>query len=174
MDEEEAESITNRALAPMSEGTVKGRAAGIGPGQPDDLRADELLTILSLAGFVGSLRMDILNLGATPTADLYPTNGAGGAGFGRLFGESYLRSYMTSVIDGVICTFNSSGGTIQFKDATGVPLDEPYDFIVPMPQPLFIPLGIPVNVLGGFTAQVHATPPGNGVGFTVLFRGLTT
>ncbi len=90
-----------------------------------------------------------------PPGDYYPTDGAGGHGAGALFAESDLRTTSRCYLDAILCTFNSSGGTITIKDANGFVIRS-FDVTVPMPQPLEIRLGIPINVLGGFTCAATA------------------
>lgn len=69
------DSITNALLANMAQATIKGRAAGAGTGDPTDLTAAQVKTILAIApsdvtGFDTQVRTSRLDQMAAPTADV--------------------------------------------------------------------------------------------------------
>ncbi len=49
------DAVTNAKLANMAQATVKGRAVGAGTGDPADLTAEELVTLINTADGAGSL-----------------------------------------------------------------------------------------------------------------------
>ncbi len=99
-----------------------------------------------------------------PPGDYYPTNGYGGHGTGALFAESDLRKTSLCYLDGMLCTFNSSGGTFTIKDANGFEIRS-FEVTVPMPQPLEIRFGIPIAVYGGFTCSATSVYGIAGIAF---------
>ena len=69
------DSVANAALANMAQGTVKGRASGAGTGDPTDLSAAQVKTILAIVpgdvtGFDTQVRTSRLDQMAAPTADV--------------------------------------------------------------------------------------------------------
>lgn len=70
-----SDSVTNTLLANMAQATIKGRAAGAGTGDPTDLSAAQVKTILALVpgdvtGFDTQVRTSQLDQMAPPTADV--------------------------------------------------------------------------------------------------------
>ena len=148
-------------------GVLFGRLPGSDLDKPAYLDAADVLTILNAQSAAGSKWMDLDQIGTGTTGDRYPTDGRGGTGAGDLLNQSDLRLSESWIIDGVLARFNSSGFTLTLKDALGVTIGNPIDFITPMPQPHDIQLGIPLTVLGGFTGEITA-PLGGSV--SILYR----
>lgn len=93
-------SVANSALADMAEATIKGRAAGAGPGVPGNLTAAQLRTIIG-------------NFGAA-VAGLTPASGGGTVNFLRADGA------WASPGDIVLATQQATASGTQF-DFTGLP-----------------------------------------------------
>lgn len=152
-------------------GLVLGTPLGSSLKEPEWLDAEDLLTIINSEGQAGSGYMFVQQLVPGQTPDLYPTDFVGNTSSGDLFNESVLRTASLTYIDWVVCYFNSSGVDLTLKDANGDAIVPDIDFVTPMPQPFSLRLGIPVPVVGGFTASADAAVGG---GFMIGFRVLET
>jgi len=62
------DSITNALLASMAQATIKGRASGAGTGNPTDLSAAQVITLLGLAAIATSGSASDLSAGTVPAA----------------------------------------------------------------------------------------------------------
>jgi hypothetical protein len=105
-------AIDNTKLADMAQSTIKGRAAGAGTGDPTDLTAAQVKTLLALTA------ADISNLGAaqtyTPVLDstgTAPTLGTGGAIAGRYIQIGKLVKWSVIIIIGT--GFTAGTGTYR-------------------------------------------------------------
>jgi len=117
--------VTNTLLADMAQATVKGRASGAGTGDPTDLTAAQLITILLAADGSGSLLdADFLD-GQQGTFYLDRANHTGANDADTLDGldsAQFLRSDTSDDFTSGILTFNSgttvrvaSGASLQFS-----------------------------------------------------------
>jgi hypothetical protein len=88
-----ADQITNALLANMAQSTVKGRASGAGTGDPTDLTAAQLRTIIGFSASTSYLRSDTSDIMTSGTLTF---NDNVKIGFGTSNGEGTLYSNGTA------------------------------------------------------------------------------
>lgn len=101
----EANAITNAKLAQMAQSTIKGRAAAAGTGDPVDLSAAQVKTILDLTG-TNSGDVTLAAVGSSPNANA-----------ASLSGQQLTLQPFSSTQPGVVTA--SGGGTTNFLRADG-------------------------------------------------------
>lgn len=113
------DSVTNAKLANMAQGTIKGRAAAAGTGDPQDLTPDQASTILDGATDPFVRTSDLPAGGVSSVGATYPIISSGGAT--PTISAAKSRGGNGAADGGKLVEFHANGNIYFSNGATGAP-----------------------------------------------------